>query len=177
MSDSFLADLRATVREVPDFPRAGVGFKDITPVLGDARLFARVVDHFTGRYRDWRLDAAVVIDARGFLVGAPIACALGLAMVPVRKRGKLPWRTEELEYDLEYGRSALAIHADALRPGARVVVLDDVLATGGTAGAAVALVRRLGAEVVECGFLMELTFLAGRSRLADAPAYAPLVYA
>jgi adenine phosphoribosyltransferase len=171
-----LDPVRAAIRDVPDFPQPGVMFKDITPVLSSPDLFRRVVDHFVARYRPLRLDALVIIDARGFILGAPVALELGVSAVPVRKRGKLPYRTVEVEYDLEYGRSALALHEDALRPGARVAILDDVLATGGTARAAVDLVRRLGADVVECAFLIELAFLGGRARLGDVPAHAPLVY-
>ena len=176
MNDPHLDAVRAAIRDVPDFPRPGVDFKDITPVLSNPALFGAVVSHFADRYRSLRLDALVIIDARGFILGAPVAHALGIAVVPVRKRGKLPYRSVEVEYDLEYGRSALAIHQDALKQGDRVAILDDVLATGGTAGAAVHLVRRLGAEVVECGFLIELAFLAGRARLDGAPAHAALVY-
>jgi adenine phosphoribosyltransferase len=168
--------VRAAIRDVPDFPKPGVMFKDITPVLSTPRLFQAVVDHFVERYRPLKPDAVVIIDARGFIIGSPVAYALSAPVIPVRKRGKLPYRTVEIEYDLEYGRSALAIHEDALRPGQRVVVIDDVLATGGTAGAAASLIQRLGATVLECGFLIELAFLGGRSRLAGAPAYSPLIY-
>jgi adenine phosphoribosyltransferase len=176
MHASDLSSLRSVIRDVPDFPQPGVMFKDITPVLSSPDHFRAAIRHFADRYRPLKLDALVIIDARGFILGAPVAYELGIPVVPVRKRGKLPYRTIEVEYDLEYGRSALALHEDALHPGARVAILDDVLATGGTARAAVELVRRLGAEVVECGFLIELAFLHGRARLGDAPAYAPLVY-
>ena len=167
--------IEAAIRDVPDFPKPGIVFKDITPVLADGRLLRAAIDLFATRCRELRIAKIVAIDARGFLFGAPVADRLGLGLVPVRKAGKLPWRTEEIEYELEYGTSTVAVHTDAFCEGERVVLIDDLLATGGTAAAAVALIRRAGAELVEAQFLIELAFLKGRERLAPYPVYAPVV--
>jgi adenine phosphoribosyltransferase len=161
-----LAELEAAIRNVPDFPKPGIQFKDITPVLGDPRLFAGAVDWLIEPHAPGTVDAVVGIEARGFIFAAAAALRLGAGFVPVRKQGKLPWRTIEERYDLEYGSNTIALHTDAVRPGARVLLLDDLLATGGTARAAATLLRRLGAEVVEIGFLIELEFLRGQDRLA-----------
>ena len=169
-------DLRAAMRNVPDFPKPGIQFKDITPVLGDARLFAGCIDLLAAPHARGSVDAVVGIDARGFILAAAVAYKLGAAFVPVRKKGKLPYQTVEQSYDLEYGSNTVAMHTDALKPGQRVILVDDLLATGGTAGAAVALLGRLGASVVEVAFLVELTFLQGRAKLAGAPLRALLAY-
>ena len=137
MSDVTVGDLEAAIRNVPDFPQPGIQFKDITPVLGDARLFAGAIDLMAARHADAGIDACVGIDARGFIFAAAAAKQLGTGFVPVRKKGKLPWKTHEESYSLEYGEATVAIHQDALQPGARVLLLDDLLATGGTAAAAV----------------------------------------
>ena len=168
--------LRAAVRDIPDFPKPGILFKDITPVLHDPKLFRGAVALLAARLKDQRLTKIVAIESRGFLFGAALAHKLGLGLVPVRKKGKLPYRTLEHSYDLEYGSATLEIHADALTKKDRVVIIDDLLATGGTAAAAVALVRRLGARVVELDFLIELAFLKGRRPLKGLRVYAPLVY-
>ncbi|MEO7442261.1 MAG: adenine phosphoribosyltransferase, partial [Acidimicrobiales bacterium] len=161
---------------VPDFPRAGIVFKDLTPLLASAEALRccvdALVDHLDGR----RVDAVVGVEARGFILAAPVAYRLGAGFVPVRKPGKLPWRVESEAYALEYGTDALEIHADALVPGSRVMVVDDVLATGGTAAATVTLVERLGAEVVALGFVLELGFLGGRSRLEGRDVISLLAY-
>jgi adenine phosphoribosyltransferase len=164
-----LAEIAAAVRNIPDFPRPGIQFKDITPVLADARLLRGAVAHLSGGLRPGDVDAVVGIDARGFIFAAAVALQLHAGFVPVRKRGKLPFTTIEADYALEYGHGAVAMHVDALRPGARVLLVDDLLATGGTAAAAASLVRRLGAQIVEIAFVIELGFLAGRRRLAGHP--------
>lgn len=171
MADALMADdgleqlLLEHIRDVPDFPQPGVVFKDIAPLLADGPAFGAVVDalaqHYTGR-----VDAVAGVEARGFALAAPLAIALGVGFVPVRKAGKLPGATVAATYDLEYGAAAIEVQVDAFTPGQRVVVMDDVLATGGTAQAACDLVERAGAEVVEMAVLLELSFLAGRERLA-----------
>ncbi len=160
-----LPSLKAAIRDVPDFPRPGIIFKDITPILADAALFRQAVDLFVEANRGREISRIVSVDARGFLFGAAVAYALGAGLVPVRKKGKLPWQTREASYALEYGEAVLEIHADAISPGERVVLIDDLLATGGTAAAAVGLVRGLGGCVVEAQFLVELGFLNGRKAL------------
>jgi adenine phosphoribosyltransferase len=163
-------DFKHLIRDIPDFPKPGIIFKDITPVLADAKALASIVDRLAERYRG-RIDAVVGIESRGFIVGAPLAYALGVGLTLVRKPGKLPYDRHTVTYELEYGSDALEIHTDALAPAARVLVADDLLATGGTALAAVELARRAGAEVVECAFIIELAFLAGAQRLAPVPSY------
>ncbi len=161
-----MIDLRLFIRDVPDFPQAGVLFRDITPLLGDASAFAYALDQISARVESHRPDAVVAIESRGFLLGAPVAARLGLPLVPVRKPGKLPAARMSLEYSLEYGQSQLDIHADALQPGQRAVIVDDVLATGGTAAGAAKLVELLEATVEALVFLIELGGLGGRERLS-----------
>lgn len=162
-------DWERLVRVVPDFPRPGVSFKDLTPLLADAGALAATVDALAQPFADERIDVVLGVEARGFIVAAPVALRLGAGFVPARKSGKLPWRVVSETYSLEYGEAALEIHEDAVRPGQRVLVVDDVLATGGTATAAVALVERLGAEVAGLSFVLELTALGGRARLEGYP--------
>ncbi|MGA3181987.1 MAG: adenine phosphoribosyltransferase [Verrucomicrobiota bacterium] len=169
-------ELARAIRDVPDFPKAGILFKDITPVLADGRLFASSIERLTENFRPGDVDAVVGIDARGFIFAAAAACKLGCGFVPVRKKGKLPWRTYEESYDLEYGSSTIAIHTDSVRPGARVVLIDDLLATGGTAAAAANLLRRLGANILEVTFLIELSFLKGREKLRGFPVRSLVIY-
>lgn len=176
MSDVTVGDLEAAIRNVPDFPQPGIQFKDITPVLGDARLFAGAIDLMAARHADAGIDACVGIDARGFIFAAAAAKQLGTGFVPVRKKGKLPWKTHEESYSLEYGEATVAIHQDALQPGARVLLIDDLLATGGTAAAAVKLLEKIGAEIVEIGFLIELGFLNGREKMNGAPINSLITY-
>ena len=176
MSDVTVGDLEAAIRNVPDFPQPGIQFKDITPVLGDARLFAGAINLMAARHADAGIDACVGIDARGFIFAAAAAKQLGTGFVPVRKKGKLPWKTHEESYSLEYGEATVAIHQDALQPGARVLLLDDLLATGGTAAAAVSLLKKIGAEIVEIGFLIELGFLNGREKMNGAPINSLITY-
>lgn len=163
------AEIERAIRNVPDFPKPGIQFKDITPVLADAPLFAASIDLLTRNFRPGMVDAIVGIDARGFIFAAAAAMKLQAGFVPVRKKGKLPYQTHEQTYDLEYGTSTVAVHVDALKPGSRVLLIDDLLATGGTAAAAAALVKKLGAEILEISFLIELSFLGGRKRLAGYP--------
>ena len=176
MSDVTVGDLEAAIRNVPDFPQPGIQFKDITPVLGDARLFAGAIDLMASRHADAGIDACVGIDARGFIFAAAAAKQLGTGFVPVRKKGKLPWKTHEESYSLEYGEATVAIHQDALQPGTRVLLLDDLLATGGTAAAAVKLLKKIGAEIVEIGFLIELGFLNGREKMNGTPINSLITY-
>jgi adenine phosphoribosyltransferase len=171
-----VAEIAAAVRNIPDFPQPGIQFKDITPVLADARLLAATIDHLTAGLAPGAVDAVVGIDARGFIFAAAAAVRLHAGFVPVRKRGKLPFATLEAAYALEYGHGAVAMHVDALRPGARVLLVDDLLATGGTAAAAVSLVGKLGAEIVQIAFVIELAFLAGRRRLDGHPVRSLVTY-
>ena len=170
------AELEAAIRNVPDFPKPGIQFKDITPVLADARLFSGAIDLLTEKFSPGCVDAVVGIDARGFIFAAAAARKLHAGFVPVRKKGKLPYSTIEQEYALEYGHATVAMHTDALKPGARVLLIDDLLATGGTAAAAVALVQKLGGKIQEVGFLIELKFLNGRNKLAGLPVRALIEY-
>jgi len=176
MSPEDLQRLRAAVRDVPDFPKPGILFKDITPILSDPAVFRMAIEGFADATRNLGADKIVGIDARGFLFGAPVAYALGIGFVPVRKKGKLPYECESAEYVLEYGSAVVEMHTDALRSGERVVLIDDLLATGGTAAAAIRLVEKMGAVVVEAQFLIELTFLAGRQNLGDTAARVFLTY-
>ncbi len=167
--------LLARVRDVPDFPKPGIVFKDITPLLADHGSLAATVAGLAAPFRESRVDLVAGIEARGFVLGAPVALALAAGFTPVRKKGKLPGPTEEATYELEYGSATLEVTTDAFAPGTRVLVVDDVLATGGTAAATVDLVRRCGAEVVGVAFLLELGALDGRAALAAVDVADPLV--
>lgn len=162
-------ELNQAIRNVPDFPKAGIQFKDITPILGDARLFEGCIDLLIGSYKPGMVDAVVGIDARGFIFAAAAAIKLKAAFVPIRKKGKLPFKTYEQSYDLEYGSSTVAIHTDAVQPGARVLLVDDLLATGGTAAAAAQLLQKCHAHILEMCFVIELNFLDGRKKLGGVP--------
>ncbi|MCP3162381.1 adenine phosphoribosyltransferase [Myxococcus qinghaiensis] len=162
---TLVADLNARLRDVPDFPKPGIVFKDITPVLADPRLFGRVINAMAAPFRGQHLTKVVGVEARGFLLGAPIALALGAGFVPARKPGKLPHRSIVERYSLEYGADGVEMHEDAILQGERVLVVDDVLATGGTAEATAKLVKRLGGELVGFSFLITLDFLQGHKRL------------
>lgn len=159
--------LAARIRTIPDFPKPGVVFRDITTLLRDPEAYAAAIDAMSAPIKLWNPDMIVGIESRGFIFGAPIARDLGIGFVPVRKLGKLPADTISIEYDLEYGKNVLEIHRDALKPGERVVIVDDVLATGGTVAGTLRLVEQLGAEVVGISFLAELPALGGRARLPD----------
>jgi len=169
-------ELAQAIRNVPDFPKAGIQFKDITPVLADPRLFAASIDLLTNSFPPGSVDAVVGIDARGFIFAAAAAYRMKCGFVPVRKQGKLPYRTHEESYDLEYGSNTIAIHTDAIKPGGRVVLIDDLLATGGTAAAAANLLQRLNVSILEMTFLIELSFLRGRERLKGFPVRSLVVY-
>jgi adenine phosphoribosyltransferase len=158
-------DLRARIREVPDFPKPGILFYDITTLLKDGPALHEAIDLMLAPYRDVTIDLVVGMESRGFIFSAPMAYALGVGLVPVRKLGKLPHETLSVEYALEYGSNTLEIHRDAITPGQRVLIVDDLLATGGTVRGTVDLVSRLGAEIVGLSFLVELLFLKGRERL------------
>ena len=168
-------NIAALVRDVADFPKAGIVYKDITPVLSDPAALAWIVSQIAQRYRD-KIDVVVGIESRGFIVGAPVAYELGVGLAVARKEGKLPYTTHRVTYDLEYGTDCLEMHIDAVEPGARVLVVDDLLATGGTARATADLVVQSGAEVVECAFIIELGFLGGAERVAPVGSYALLRY-
>ena len=170
------AEIATAIRNIADFPKPGIQFKDITPVLADARLFAGAIDLLTEKFKPGSVDAVVGIDARGFIFAAAAALKLQAGFVPVRKKGKLPFTTHEEDYALEYGSATVAMHIDALKPGACVLLIDDLLATGGTAAAAVALMKKLNAQILEVGFLIELRFLNGREKLKNLPIRSIVVY-
>jgi adenine phosphoribosyltransferase len=164
-------DLAPYIRNIPDFPKPGIQFKDITTLLLAPEAFRYVIERFEERYRDQGIDAIVGIDARGFIFGATLAHVMGLPFVSARKKGKLPGETLSEEYDLEYGKAVLEIHRDAIQRGQRIVIIDDLLATGGTVGAVVRLVERLGGEVIEACFVVELPPLGGRKSLDPVPVH------
>jgi len=161
--------VKSAIRAIPDFPKPGILFRDISPVLADPQLFQESIGLFVEELSGKGVQKVVGIDARGFVFGAGVACKLGVGFVPVRKSGKLPHKTVAKSYDLEYGSAVLEMHVDAIQPGEKVALVDDLLATGGTAGAAIALMRELGAEIVEALFLIELVDLQGRIELGDVP--------
>jgi adenine phosphoribosyltransferase len=160
-------DLHPFIRDIPDFPVPGILFRDITPLLLEPRALEAVVEHFAHRFREAGIERIAAVESRGFIFGAPLALRLGCGFVPVRKVGKLPWRTVSREYSLEYGSNHLEIHEDAIEPGQRVLIIDDVLATGGTAAATLELVRHLGGVPLAVGFLLEIAALRGRERLSE----------
>lgn len=175
-STSLDAIVKGLIRDIPDYPKPGIVFKDITPLLAEPAAFARVTEAMADPFADSGVTHVVAIESRGFILGGPVAQHLGAGFVPVRKPGKLPYRTLRREYELEYGTDALEIHADACVPPARVLIVDDVLATGGTAAATVNLVESLGVSVVGCSFLIGLSFLPGAERLGRTPHHAVVVY-
>lgn len=169
-------DLRNAVRNIPDFPQPGIQFKDITPVLADARLFAGCIDLLIDGFKPGQVDAVVGIDARGFIFAAAAAIRLNAGFIPVRKKGKLPYDTHEQSYELEYGSNTIAIHTDAVKPGSRILLIDDLLATGGTAEAAAMLLKKVGANILEAAFFIELADLKGRERILHCPVRSLIVY-
>jgi adenine phosphoribosyltransferase len=169
-------DLASLVRNIPDFPMPGIQFKDITTLLRNGPAFIQVIDQLVERYRDQQIDAIAGIESRGFIFSAPLAYKLGVGLVPIRKPGKLPADTYEIEYALEYGTNKLEIHRDAFNPGDRVVVIDDLLATGGTIGAACTLIEQAGGTVAELAFVIELGFLNGREKLEGYPIHSLIQY-
>ena len=173
---STLHALRAAVRDVVDFPQPGIVFKDITPVLADASLFHEAISLLCQTAGNVKIDKVVGIDARGFIFAAAVADRLGAGFVPVRKKGKLPWKTHQVAYALEYGEAIVELHQDAVQPGESVLLVDDLLATGGTAAAAVKLLDELGAHLVGISVLIELSFLHGRAKLTPHPVHSILTY-
>jgi adenine phosphoribosyltransferase len=171
-----LQRLRALIRDVPDFPQPGIVFKDITPLLSDDDGFSSAIDLIVVRYGRGNVDKVVGIEARGFILASPVAYHFGAGFVPVRKAGKLPWETQSAEYELEYGSETLEIHTDAFQSGERVLIVDDVLATGGTAAATARLVESAGAKVIGMAFLIELSFLKGRKRLGGYDTFSLITY-
>ena len=169
-------ELKKYVRDVPDYPQKGIIFRDITPLLGDKRIFREVVDLMSRAWANDPPDLVAAIEARGFIPGAAIAVKLDAGFVPIRKTGKLPWMTVMESYDLEYGTDQLEVHSDAIQPGQKVLIVDDVLATGGTASAAVRLMRKLGADVVGVQVLIELGYLDGRQKLSDIKLVSEITY-
>ncbi len=171
-TDDRLDLIQSKIRDIPDFPKPGILFKDITPLLADHAAFTACLSLFEERYRSLAPDAVVGIESRGFIFGAALAARLGAAFVPARKPGKLPWKTERVEYSLEYGTDSLEMHVDAVEAGEKVVIIDDLMATGGTAAATKALVEKLGGVVIGAGFVIELAFLGGGKKLGGLETYA-----
>ena len=176
MNSDGMERLRSLIRDVPDFPQAGIVFKDITPLLADEAAFSTIIDVIVVHFGRGNIDKVVGIEARGFIVASPVAYHFSAGFVPVRKAGKLPWESESETYELEYGTETLEIHKDGLAPGERVLIVDDVLATGGTAAATAKLVERLGAKVVGIACIIELGFLGGREKIKDYEFLSLLTY-
>lgn len=168
--------LEKHIRDIPDFPKPGILFKDITPLLADPAAFAEAIRRFASHYEGRPIDAIAAVEARGFLFAAPLALHLKKPLIPLRKPGKLPYRTYSLKYDLEYGSAELQMHIDSISHGARVLMIDDLLATGGTMAAGAQLIEQAGGQVVSCGFLVELTFLKGREKLAPREVFSLISY-
>ncbi|MFC2024969.1 adenine phosphoribosyltransferase [Chloroflexota bacterium] len=169
-------DLKTLIRDIPDFPTKGIIFRDITPLLKEGRAFKEAIDEISNQYLSKRIDIVVSAEARGFIMGSAIAYRLQAGIVPVRKKGKLPWTCHECTYELEYGTDTFEIHQDAIKPGDRVLIVDDLLATGGTVGAVIDLVERMKGQIVAIAFLIELTFLKGRKQLKDYPVFSLIEY-
>ena len=168
--------IKKHIRDVKDFPKPGIVFKDITPLLQNHEAFDHTIKSLVGRYSDKNIDAVVGIESRGFLFGMPLAYQLKASFVPVRKKGKLPYDTVDISYDLEYGSATIEMHTDAIKKGQRGLVVDDLLATGGTAGATCELIERQGGKVVECAFVVELAFLNGREKIKNVPVHSLVSY-
>jgi adenine phosphoribosyltransferase len=176
MTADSIEKLRAAVRDVPDFPKKGIIFKDITPILGSGKLFRMAIEAFLEHCRGKKIDKIVGIDARGFLFGSAVAYDLGIGFVPLRKKGRLPYKTESAKYSLEYGEAEMELHVDAIERGERIVLIDDLLATGGTSASAATLIRKVGGDLIEAQFLIELEFLDGRQKLESTPVVSFLKY-
>jgi adenine phosphoribosyltransferase len=176
MAGDIIGKLRSAIRDVPDFPKKGIVFKDITPVLKDGSLFRDSIDIFLGQCRGKKIDKIVGIDARGFLFGSAVAYELGVGFVPLRKKGRLPYKTESASYSLEYGEAEMELHIDAIEHGEKVVLIDDLLATGGTSASAATLIKKVGGDLIEAMFLIELEFLHGRTKLDPTPVTSFLKY-
>lgn len=171
-----MRDFKKYIRNVPDFPKKGILFRDITTILNRKKLFEEIIDDLADRYRGKKIDAVVAVESRGFIFGSALAYKLGAALIPVRKKGKLPYKTLSATYALEYGEDTLEIHEDAFKPGSRVLLIDDLLATGGTISAVVELVKKLKAKIVEVAFIIELSELKGRSKMKNVPVYSMVKY-
>ncbi|MDP8229944.1 MAG: adenine phosphoribosyltransferase [Candidatus Gorgyraea atricola] len=171
-----MESLKSFIRDIPDFPKKGILFRDITTLLGNKEKFREVIDILYERYKDKKIDSVVAIDSRGFLFGSALAYKLGSALTVIRKKGKLPYKTLSATYSLEYGEDTLEIHEDALEPGSKVLLIDDLLATGGTISAAIDLVKKLKGEIAEIVFVIELSALNGRAKLGDIPVYSMVKY-
>ena len=171
-----MEDLKKYIRDVPDFPKKGIIFKDITTLLKRGEIFKEVIDTFAERYKSSNLDSIVSVEARGFIMGSALAYKLGTGIIPVRKKGKLPYKTERITYNLEYGTDTLEIHKDAINSGDRVLIIDDLLATGGTISAAAQLVEKQDGKIVEIAFLIELAFLNGRDKLKKYDVFSLIQY-
>ncbi|MBU4257546.1 adenine phosphoribosyltransferase [Patescibacteria group bacterium] len=171
-----MSDLKQYIRNIPDFPKKGILFRDITTLLKDGKKFKEVIDKLADRYSGKKIDAVVAVESRGFIFGSALAYKLGAAFVPVRKKGKLPFKTLQATYTLEYGEDTLEMHEDAFKPGARILLVDDLLATGGTLGAVADLVKRLKGQIQEAAFIIELSDLKGRDKLKDTPVYSMVRY-
>jgi adenine phosphoribosyltransferase len=169
-------DFKSLIRDVPDFPKKGIVFKDITPLLTHPKAFQTIIHQLGDRYKNQNLKAVVAMESRGFIFGGALATHMGISFVPVRKPGKLPWKTLQETYDLEYGKDTLEIHQDAVGKGDKVLILDDVLATGGTAAATIRLVERAGGEVAEAAFIIHLSFLNGQEKLKSTPVFSIIQY-
>ena len=171
-----IEQIKAAIRDVPDFPKAGILFKDIMPVMEDAALFKETIDLFVDRYKDQGIQKVAGVEARGFLFAAAIAYQIGAGVVTIRKKGKLPYKLIEETYELEYGTATLAIQKDAIAPGEKILLVDDLLAIGGTAAASIKLINELGGDIVEAAFLIELGFLNGRDKLTGYSVYSPIIF-
>jgi len=176
-SDASKIDLRSLIRDVPDFPKPGILFRDVTPLLGNGPAFRACIAQMCERLAPYKPQAIAGIESRGFIFGTSVAVELGIGFVPIRKPGKLPWKTRKEHYALEYGTDAIEVHEDAVAPGTRVALIDDLLATGGTAGAAIKLLEGLGGQVVVAEFVIELAFLKGRAALGGVPTEVLITYA
>mgnify|MGYP001619466421 CR=1 FL=1 len=171
-----IQDLKKCIRDIPNFPKEGIIFKDITTLLADPKAFKRTIDLLTKKFADQRIDIVVGIESRGFIFGSVLAYKLGAGFVPVRKKGKLPYKTKSVTYELEYGSDTLEIHKDAIPPDSRVLIVDDLLATGGTVQAVIKLVKSFAAKIAGVAFLVELTFLKGKEKLKGLPIYSVIEY-
>lgn len=171
-----MKELKNYIRDIPDFPKEGIIFKDITPLWKDKDAFAQTIEEIVNRYKNQQIDVVVGVEARGFIIGAPVAYKLGVGFVPVRKPGKLPYKTTSISYELEYGTDTIEMHEDAIAHGQRVLIVDDLLATGGTTKALCQLVEKAGGKVVELAFIIELAFLHGREKLKDYNIFSLIEY-
>lgn len=169
-------DFKKCIRNIPDFPKPGILFRDITTLLSDKKAFKQAVNALADKYKNKKIDAIVAVEARGFILGGALAHKLNAAFVPVRKKGKLPWKTNSVTYELEYGTDTLEMHSDSLKLNDKVLIVDDLLATGGTVQAAINLIKQLGAKITGIAFLIELTDLKGKEKLADYPIYSLIKY-